>query len=116
MSKNPSEADLQLQDTLNSWNGKLIHITKQQNRDIDETTMTLSGVNFHERQPTIDGYVSPFVLQLHGKGRMATDHAQYEKIPYETFEIPLTEQHQINLQKNQIQIQTTDRNYTIKYH
>lgn len=113
---NPTEKDIELQDTLNRWTGKLIHITKNQNRDQDETTMTLSGATFHERPRTIDGYVSPFVLQLHGKGRISTEHAQFEQIPYETYEIPLSNQHLATFGSDEIIIKTEDSSYTIKHH
>ncbi|WP_017754216.1 hypothetical protein [Calidifontibacillus oryziterrae] len=116
MKQNPTKTDLELQDRLNKLSGKLIHITKNQNRDLDDTMMTLSGVNFHERPDTIDGYVAPFVLQLHGKGQISTSHAQHEQIPYETYEIPLAGQHEMTLLDNEIIIHTDDSNYSIKYH
>lgn len=115
MHNKPTKDDKQLQEKLNKLQGKLIHITKDQNRDIDQTTMTLSRADFHERKPTIDNYVAPFVLQLHGKGKVGTTHAQYEQIPFETYEIPLSEQHKTKIQENQISIITEDINYTIKY-
>ncbi len=112
----PTEDDIELQDTLNNLNGKLIHITKEVNRDTDKTTMTLSRANLHERPPTIDGYVSPYVLQIHGKGRIGTSSAQYEQIPYETYEIPLTNKLHTHVQPNHISIKTEDGTYTISYH
>ncbi|HHY74395.1 MAG TPA: hypothetical protein GX497_14455 [Bacillus bacterium] len=116
MERKPTEDDLQLQDALNKLNGKLVHITKEVNRDIDETALTLSGANLHERPKTIDGYVSPYVLQLHGKGRIGTDNAQYREIPYETYEIPLTNKLHTHVQPNHISIKTEDGTYTIKHH
>lgn len=116
MRNNPSEDDFQLQDTLNKLNGKLIHITKEVNRDTDETSLTLSGATLHKRTSTIDGYVSPYVLQLHGKGKINTTHAQYEQIPYETYEIPLSNKLHTHIQPNHISIKTDDGTYTITYH
>lgn len=115
LSRKPTEDDLELQETLNKLNGKVVHITKEVNRDIDETTMTLSGATLHERPPTIDGYVSPYVLQLHGKGRTATDHAQFQQVPNETYEIPLINKLHTHVQPNHISIKTNDGTYTIKY-
>lgn len=116
MRNNPTEDDFQLQDTLNKLNGKLIHITKEVNHDIDKTTMTLSGAALHERPATIDGYVSPYVLQLHGKGKINTTHAQYEELPYEIYEIPLSNKLHTHVQPNHISIKTNEGSYTITYH
>ncbi|WP_102347537.1 hypothetical protein [Bacillus sp. Marseille-P3661] len=116
MNHKPTVEDIQLQETLNQWAGKLIHISKHENRDIDETSMTLSSAKFHERPPTIDNYVAPYVLQLHGKGKIETDHHQYEQIPNETYEIPLSNQHEMTINNEQIIIKTEDRSYTIKHH
>lgn len=102
-----------VQNFLTGWENNEITITKEQNRDIDITKMKLNSAAFHERHPTIDGYVAPFVLQLHGSGSVMTDNNNYEPLPYLTFDIPMDEEYQSHISNEQLHIQTEDSKYTI---
>ncbi|NSL51965.1 hypothetical protein [Calidifontibacillus erzurumensis] len=116
MHRKPTEDDLELEKTLNQLNGKVIQIKKEMNRDVDVTTMTLSSAALHERPPTIDGYVSPYVLRLKGKGKISTSDGQYEQIPYDLYEIPLTDKLHTHVNPNHISIKTEEATFTITYH
>lgn len=108
----PNEKDMYLSDRLNEWQKKSINIRKEQNRDIDEISMTLEVAGFHDRPESIDGYVSSLVLQLHGEGSI-TSEIKKEDIPYHTYEIPIDGHYDTIIDQRQIQIKTDDASYTI---
>lgn len=110
---NRGEIMNKLETELSKWKQNEISVHKQQNRDTDLTMLQLGDVTLHKRPKTIDGYVSPFVLQLHGSGRNITSETTSAPLPYETYEITLEENFKANFQENKITIESDDVHYTI---
>ena len=103
-----------VKNILNNWREEELLITKKQNRDTDHATIKLGTAAFHQRSPSIDGYVSPFVLQLHGKGNVQINESQKEPIPYLTYDIPLDGSYKVDYGNGQLTIKTDEQTFTIE--
>jgi hypothetical protein len=113
LKENSPLQDMNLINRLSEWKNKNISIRKEQNRDVDMTTMTLEDAKFHQRQGTIDDYVSPLTIQLHGTGSVKTDNGDHQPLPYFTFEIPVDDNYKLEMGQDSVRIETVDEKYTI---
>lgn len=99
-------------ETINHWVGQDVLLIKEEDGDVDETIISLNDVTFVERKPTIDGYVLPRALQLHGSGYVVLEDRN-APLPNDAYDIPLSEDLHIHTDEGALLIETSRASYTI---
>lgn len=108
MDKSPEK----VQQWFEAKKDKVLKITKVEDGDHDLATIKLKDVNL-VRHEDYDDYLSSQALLLLGEGTVATG-AGREMLPYETFEIALTDQWTSRADENSLHLQTERGSYTIE--
>jgi hypothetical protein len=97
---------------LDGWQGSKLLVRKVENGDYDETSMQLSATDFMQNQPTMDGYISPYVIRLQGDGEVVMDSMTAD-LPMSSYEIAMSEVYDVDVQNNMIRLRTDRGDYTI---
>ncbi|QHT48463.1 hypothetical protein M662_18890 [Bacillus sp. SB49] len=98
---------------LQTWIGTDICITKHELRDQDAVSMQLHDVSYSVNPMSIDGYMGPYTLYLHGKGYVSTDMQGTEPLPTPYYEIPLEETTHYEWNDDRFFLKTARGDYTI---
>lgn len=98
---------------IDQWAGRDILLTKEEDGDIDQTVMTLENASIVERKESIDDYVSPTALQLHGEGYVIFDGERQAPLPNNAYDIPLTDNVHMHAGENTLFIETERAKYSV---
>lgn len=99
---------------LNDWEGEEVNIKKKEKHDLDEAKMIFDHSELRLNGPTIDGYISPCVLQLQGKGEIKNNSDENQTLPYLNYEIPLDQTENVQINEKSLSFQTERGFYTIQ--
>jgi hypothetical protein len=102
----------ELLQNLDGWNGSNLLVQKVENGDLDETAIQLQNTEFLQNKPTMDGYISPVVIRLRGDGEVYTNHVTSD-LPMSSYEIAMSEVHDVQMRDNTIYLKTDRGDYTI---
>ncbi|OZM58061.1 hypothetical protein CIB95_00335 [Lottiidibacillus patelloidae] len=97
---------------LEGWQGSKLLVRKVENGDFDETSVQLSATDFMQNQPTMDGYISPYVIRLQGDGEVIMDSMTAD-LPMSSYEIAMGEVYNVDIDNNMIHLRTDRGDYTI---
>jgi hypothetical protein len=97
---------------LDGWSGSKLLVRKVENGDIDETSMQLEQSDFMQNQPTMDGYISPYVIRLKGEGEVVMDEMTAD-LPFSSYEIAMNEVIDVQVKNDMIYLRTDRGDYTI---
>lgn len=97
---------------LNSNKNHLLKIKKEEDQDLDLTELTLKDVNLVNHQDH-DHYLSAQALLLNGEGNITTAYGK-SALPYDVFEIPLTDQWSVSTTDHGMRLHTERGIYTIE--
>lgn len=103
----------EVKDMIRPWMDQHVLLTKHEDGDIDKTVLKLKAITIVEREPSIDDYVSPQALQLHGNGFVLFKDRR-TPLPYERYDIPLTDQLHVHRREGALHIVTERAQYTIE--
>jgi hypothetical protein len=97
---------------LEGWQGSNLLVKKVENGDLDQTTMQLQHTDFMQNQPTMDGYISPYVIRLKGDGEVQMDSVTAD-LPMSSYEIAMSQVYDVQVHDNMIHLRTDRGDYTI---
>ncbi|NLK09104.1 MAG: hypothetical protein GX316_10490 [Firmicutes bacterium] len=104
------------QNELEKWfsanKNRLLNILKVEDGEQDIATVMLRDVEM-VRHVDQDDYLAPLAILLHGEGIVKTS-SDLEALPYDTYEIPLTNQLMAEFGEEKLQLNTGLRAYTIE--
>lgn len=99
-------------DMINQWAGQDVLLIKEEDGDVDKTVISLKDVTFSQRGATIDDYVSPDTLQLHGEGYVLLED-QNVPLPNDSFDIALSDDMAIRSENGTLEIRTDRAAFTV---
>ena len=91
---------------------RVLNILKVEDGDQDIASIMLRDVQVVQHVDQ-DDYLGSRAILLHGEGVVKTS-SDLEALPYDTYEIPLTEQLAAELGEERLQLNTGPRAYTIE--
>lgn len=100
-----------IQQSLSSWGGQRILITKEENGDLDQTILNLERVEMDENH-FIDDYTPDHSIQLVGNGQTVFEHGNMP-LPYQSYDIPIENIYKVSADQGRILIRTDRGTYTI---
>lgn len=112
MNTNQSFQVHQLKALVDQWRGSRVTIIKEEDGDLDQASIAVQRTSLKEREPTLDGYVSPLSLRLHGEGSVSAPNAS-APLPYHIYDIPVEQVDECSFDGQQIRLQTDRGTYTI---
>lgn len=108
MNKSPNK----IREWLNLNKDNLLKIKKEEDGDVDLAELKLEKVDLVEHKD-YDNYLSAQALLLNGEGNITTDFGKVP-LPYDVFEISLTDQWSVETTGNIMYLHTERGNYTIE--
>ena len=99
-----------LKGFLDKWVNHQIMITKEED-GVDRTLMSVHDVKIVERPESIDGYVAPLVVQLHGEGYVIEGNRKVP-LPGDRYDIALSDKSDVEMADKFCTIQTERASYT----
>ncbi|MDD9265408.1 hypothetical protein ACFPES_00020 [Paenibacillus sp. GCM10023248] len=93
---------------------KNILIKKEEQNDIDQVEIALQDVGLMSHSDSIDDYLSPQAILLHGSGFIFQLDDDKQPLPGDSFEIPLNGNFHGYQDENGMEINTEAASYSIK--
>ncbi len=107
-----NDSPVKINEWLNLNINNLLTIKKEEDGDIDLAELKLEKIDLVQ-QKGHENYLSPQALLLSGKGSVITDIGK-APLPYDVFEIPLTDQWSAEIENSTLHLSTERGIYVIE--
>lgn len=114
MTKETNEKIQTIMDTLQDWKGSELEIEKKELGDVDKNTIALEDVEIVKQPHDEEDYVDPYTIELKGKGTIITRNGSAQKLPLNSYELPINQLLAIEASKDLLTIKTDRATYLIK--